>query len=119
VSGQGRFLSDQRAAGEHAARLLVPAPLRARTRAVRLADTRRRRPPRRDPTRPARAWAAGAVIALARVSGLIGTRRPVGAQQVAEDFGVTLGALTVTERELARALHLARYARRPPARSKA
>ena len=60
------------------------------------------------------AWAAGAVIALARVSGLIGPRRPLTAQQVADEFGVTLGARAVTERELARALHLARYARRPP-----
>jgi hypothetical protein len=56
------------------------------------------------------AWAAGAVIALARVSGLIGKGRPVTAQGVADEFGVTLGALAVTQRELAQALHLARYA---------
>ena len=61
------------------------------------------------------AWAAGAVIALARVGRLIGTGRALSAQQVADEFGVTLGALAVTEHELARALHLARYARRPPA----
>src|SRR5437868_4146290 len=65
------------------------------------------------------AWAAGAVIALARVSGLTGPGRSVSAQQVADEFDVTLGTLAVTERELARALHLARYARRPPSRSEA
>jgi hypothetical protein len=65
------------------------------------------------------AWAAGAIIALARVSGLIGTGRALSAQQVADEFGVTLGALAVTERELALALHLARYAQRTPTRSEA
>jgi hypothetical protein len=65
------------------------------------------------------AWAAGTVIALARESGLIGSGRSLSAQQVADEFGVSLGALAVTERELARALHLARYARRTPARSQA
>ena len=62
------------------------------------------------------AWAAGAVVALARVSGLIGAERPLSAQQVADEFGVTLGTLAVTERELERALRLARYAPRAPAR---
>jgi len=61
------------------------------------------------------AWAAGAVVALARVSGLIGKGRPVTAQHVADEFGVTLGALAVTQSELAQALHLGRYARRAPA----
>jgi hypothetical protein len=65
------------------------------------------------------AWAAGAVIALARVSGLIGQDRSLTAQEVADDFGVTLGALAVTERELAGGLHLARYARRLQACSEA
>ena len=60
---------------------------------------------------PPEAWAAGAVLALARVSGLIGPGRPLSAQRVAGEFGVTLGALAVTERDLVRALHLARYAR--------
>ena len=62
------------------------------------------------------AWAAGAVTALAGVSGLIGKGRPMTAQHIADEFGVTLGALAVTRRELAQALHLARYAR-PSARS--
>lgn len=61
------------------------------------------------------AWAAGAVVALARVSGLVGKGRPVTAQHVAAEFGVTLGALAVTQRELAQALQLARYAPRPSA----
>jgi hypothetical protein len=62
----------------------------------------------------AEAWAAGAVIALARASGLVGTGRPVSAREVADDLDVTLGSLNVTERELARALNLSRYARRAP-----
>ena len=74
--------------------------------AARLGVIRRGRP---------EAWAAGAVIAVARASGLLGTGRPLTAQQVADELDVTLGALAVTERELARALNLARYARRPPA----
>ena len=61
------------------------------------------------------AWAAGAIIALARASGLLGAGRPLTAQQVADDLDVTLGVLTVTEHQLARALNLARYAHRPPA----
>lgn len=65
------------------------------------------------------AWAAGAIIALARVSGLIGAGRPLTAQHVADEFGVTLATLAVTERELGRALHLARYAQRTPGRSEA
>lgn len=54
----------------------------------------------------AEAWAAGAVIALARAGGLIGTGRTPAARVVAEDLDVTPGALAVTERELARALNL-------------
>lgn len=65
------------------------------------------------------AWAAGAVMALARVSGLIGAGRPLSAHQVADDFGVSVGALAVTERELAGALQLARYTRRSAAPSDA
>jgi hypothetical protein len=52
-------------------------------------------------------------VAPARLSGLIGAGRPLSAQYVADEFGVMPGALAVTERELARALRLARYARRP------
>jgi hypothetical protein len=63
------------------------------------------------------AWAAGAVTALARVRGLIGSARSLTAQQVADEFGVTIGALAVTERELAQALNLSRYARRPGVRA--
>jgi hypothetical protein len=54
-------------------------------------------------------WAAGAVIAVARGSGF-GTGGALTAQEVADDFDVTLGSLAVTERELARALNLAHYA---------
>jgi len=54
-------------------------------------------------------WAAGAVIAVARASGFVGTGGAVTAQEVADDFDVTLGSLAVTERDLARALNLARY----------
>jgi hypothetical protein len=35
-------------------------------------------------------------------------------QQVADELDVILGALSVTERELARVLNLVRYAHRPP-----
>ena len=58
------------------------------------------------------AWAAGAVVALARVNGLLGAGRGLTAEQVADELDVMLGALAVTERELARALNLAHYARR-------
>ena len=122
VSGQPRFSTDQRAASEHAAILATSWCGRRLGRAhaqsawQMLADASRLGVIRHGRSE---AWAAGTVIALARVSGLIGTGRPLTAQQVADDFGVTLGALAVTERELARALHLGRYARRPPARSEA
>ena len=115
-------LSDQRSAGEHAASLAASWCRRRLRRAYAqsawqmLADAARLGVIRHG--RP-EAWTAGAVIALARVSGLIGAGRPLSAQQVADEFGVTLGALAVTERELARTLHLARYAQRPPARSEA
>ena len=100
VSGQRRFLTDQRATGEHAASLAASWCRRRLGRgyaqsawqmlaaAPRLGVIRHGLP---------EAWAAGAVIALARVSGLIGTGRALGAQQVADEFGVTLGALAVTE----------------------
>ena len=61
------------------------------------------------------AWAGGAVVALVRASGLLGVEGALTAQQIADELDVTLGALAVTERELARALNLARYARRLPA----
>ena len=61
------------------------------------------------------AWAAGAVVALVRASGGLGADGALTAQEVADELDVTLGALAVTERELARALSLARYARRLPA----
>ena len=60
------------------------------------------------------AWAAGAVVAVARANGLLGAEGALIAQQVADEFGVTLGAVAVTERELA-GVKLARYARRAPA----
>jgi len=59
-------------------------------------------------------WAAGAVIAVARVNGLLGTGRAVTAQQVADELEVSLGALAVAEQQLARALNLSSYAT-PPA----
>ena len=59
-------------------------------------------------------WAAGAVVALARASGLIGPGRTLTAGEVADELEVSLGALGVCERELARALNLARYAHRLP-----
>ena len=46
---------------------------------------------------PPAAWAAGAVVALARVNGLLGAEEALAAQQVVE-FDVTLGTLAVTER---------------------
>jgi hypothetical protein len=50
-----------------------------------------------------RTWAAGAVIAVARVNGL-STGRATTAQQVTDELDVTLGALAVTEQQqLARA----------------
>jgi hypothetical protein len=58
------------------------------------------------------AWAAGAVVALARFSGVLGAEGALTAQQVADDLDVTLGTLTVTERELSRALNLAPSAHR-------
>jgi hypothetical protein len=62
----------------------------------------------------AEAWAAGAVVALARVCGRLGADRVLTAQQVADELDVTLGTLAVTERELARVLNIPRYARRLP-----
>lgn len=124
MSGQPRFLTGlgERALGEYAARLAGSwcrrrlGPEHAQSAWQMLADAARLGVIRHG--RP-EAWAAGAVIALARVRGLIGTGRELSAQQVADEFGVTLGALAVTERELAQALHLARYARRPPPGSEA
>jgi hypothetical protein len=60
------------------------------------------------------AGAAGAVVAVARVNGLLGAEGTLTAQGVADEFGVTLGAVAVTERELV-GVELARYARRGPA----
>ena len=115
---QPTFRTDHRAAGERAAGLAASWCRRrlgrpyAQSAWQMLADAARLGVIRHGPPE---AWAAGSVIALARVSGLIGAGQPLTAQQVAGDFGVTLGALAVTERELARALHLARYAQRPAA----
>jgi hypothetical protein len=118
VTQQPRVLADQRALGERAASLAASWCRRRLGRAhaqsvwqivadaARLGVIRHGRP---------EVWAAGAVIAVARVSGLIGAGRPLTAQRVADEFGVTVGALAVTERELDRALHLARYARAPVA----
>ena len=55
------------------------------------------------------AWAAGAVIAVARVNGLLGAGGAITAQQVADELDVTLGALAVTEQQLARALNVSSY----------
>jgi hypothetical protein len=120
VSGQAQFLTDQRAVGEQAAGLAASWCKRRLGRAhaqsawQMLADAARLGVIRHG--RP-EAWAGGAIIALARVSGLLGAGRSLTAKQVADELGVTTGALAVTERELARALHLARYAQRAPARS--
>ena len=46
---------------------------------------------------------------------VIGAGRALTAQEVADELEVSLGVLTVTERELARVLNLARYAHRLPA----
>ena len=62
------------------------------------------------------AWAAGAVVALVRASGALGAEGVLTAQDLANEFGVTLGTLTVIERELGRALNLARY---PPRTNRA
>jgi hypothetical protein len=61
------------------------------------------------------AWAAGAIVAVARASGLLAAGHPLTAQQVAEDLDVTIGTPAVIERELARALTLSRYAQPPAA----
>jgi Domain of unknown function (DUF6398) len=112
------LLTDHRAPGERAAALAASWCTRLLGRAyaqpawqivadaARLGVIRHGRP---------EAWAAGAVIALARANGLLGTGRPLTAQQLADELDVTLGAVVVTERELARALHLTRYPPRPPA----
>jgi hypothetical protein len=55
--------------------------------------------------------AAGAVVAVARVNGLLGAGRVLTADQVADELDVTLGAIVVTERELGRVLNLSRYAK--------
>lgn len=60
------------------------------------------------------AWAAGAVVALVRATGVLGAEGGLTAQEVADELDVTLGALAVMERELARAVSLACYARRLP-----
>ena len=117
VSAQPPSWTDHRAPGERAAALAASWCTRRLGRsyaqpawqmladAARLGVVRHGRP---------EAWAAGAVIALARASGLLGAGRALAAQQVADELDVTLGALAVTERELARALNLAHYAHRPP-----
>jgi len=118
VSTEPPSLSDGRAPGERAAALAASWCRRRLGRgyaqsawqmiadAARLGVIRHGRP---------EAWAAGAIIAVARASGLVGTGRPVSAHEVAEDLDVTLGSLAVTERELARVLNVSQYAQRPPA----
>ena len=113
VSPEPRSRTGQRQLGERAATLAASYCRRRLGRdhaqavwqmladATRLGVVRHGRP---------EAWAGGAVIALARAGGLIRPHGPLNAQEVAEEFDVTLGALGVTERELARALHVARYA---------
>ena len=54
-------------------------------------------------------------MAVVCANGLLGAEGALTAQEVADELDVTLGALAVTERELARALNLALYARRLPA----
>jgi Domain of unknown function (DUF6398) len=116
VSARPPSLSNHRAPGERAATLAASWCTRRLGRAYAqpawqiLADAARRGVIRHG--RP-EAWAAGAVTALARANGLLGAEGALTALQIAEDLDVTLGALAVTERELARALNLARYAHRP------
>lgn len=118
MSVQPPSLSDHRAPGERAAALAASWCTRRLGRAYAqaawqmLADASRIGVIRRG--RP-EAWAAGAVVALARVSGLLGADGALTAQQVADELDVTLGTLAVTERELARVLNLSRYAHRLPA----
>ena len=118
MSAQPPWLSDHRGPGERAAALAASWYSRrlgrayARSAWQMLADAARLGVIRHG--RP-EAWAAGAVIALARASGLLGAGRALTAQQVADELDVSLGALAVTERELARALNVQRYAHRPPA----
>jgi sugar (pentulose or hexulose) kinase len=118
VSAQPPSLGNHRAPGERAAALAASWCTRrlggayAQPAWQMLADAARLGVIRHG--RP-EAWAAGAVVALARASGLLGAGRALTAQQVADEFEVTLSTLTVTERELARALNIARYAPRSPA----
>jgi hypothetical protein len=58
------------------------------------------------------AWAAGAVVALARVNDLLGAEGALTAEEVADELDVTVGTLAVTESELARVLNFAGYAHR-------
>ena len=117
VSSRPPSLSNHRAPGERAAALAASWCTRRLGRAYAqpawqiLADAARRGVIRYG--RP-EAWAAGAVAALARGNGLLGPERALTAQQIADELDVKLGALAVTERELTRALNLARYAHRPP-----
>lgn len=62
----------------------------------------------------AEAWAAGAIVAVARADGVLGAEHAVSAQQIAEELDVTLGTLVATERELARAVSLAHDGYRKP-----
>lgn len=116
MSGQPRSLTSDRALGEHAATLAASwwrrraGQAHAQSVWQMLADAARLGVIRHGQPE---VWAAGAVVALARVSGLIGAGRSITAQQVAADFGVSLGAASVAERELAGALHMARYATKP------
>ena len=60
------------------------------------------------------AWAASGIILIARANDLLlPGGESVSAQLVADDLGVSVGALASTEQQLARALNPARYRYRP------
>jgi Domain of unknown function (DUF6398) len=113
VSPEPRSWTGQRPLGERAATLAASYCRRRLGRAYAqsvwqmLADATRLGVLRHG--RP-EVWAGGAVVALGRASGLIGPQGSLSADEVAEEFDVTVGALGVIERELTRALHVARYA---------
>ena len=100
-----------RRARRRAGRLSLHSPPRTGLRPGRVADPRRRRSPWCHPSRQARRRGR---MALSRrwfaPTACSATRESLIAQEVGDELDVTLGALAVTERELAHALNLARYA---------
>jgi Domain of unknown function (DUF6398) len=118
VSARPPSLSYHRGPGERAAalaasyctrrlgRVYAQAAWQILADAARLGVVRHGRP---------EAWAAGAVVTLVRANGLLGAEGALTAREVADELGVTLGTVAVTERELDRALNLSRYAPRLPA----